>query len=163
MLHGKATQSTDDSQAESRGAAGHPKAIALASWNQPALSRSEEDLSASQPKVSLCLQLCARSRWLGCWSLTNQNPSFCLDPWPGLPDTFSCSSSWCSDSTLLVLPKQDEFFNKNKCRALHLGRNNCMHQYRLGVDLLQSSSMEKSWWMKLTHGTTMCRCGQQGQ
>jgi len=33
-------------------------------------------------------------------------------------------------------------FNKGKCRLRHLGRNNPMHQYRLGVDLLQSSSPE---------------------
>jgi len=34
-------------------------------------------------------------------------------------------------------------FNKSKCRVLHLGRNNCMHQYRVGDDLLERSSEEK--------------------
>ena len=34
-------------------------------------------------------------------------------------------------------------FNKGQCSVLHLGRNNPMHQYRLGADLLESSSAER--------------------
>ncbi|GAB0204482.1 mitochondrial enolase superfamily member 1 [Grus japonensis] len=34
-------------------------------------------------------------------------------------------------------------FNKGKCKVLHLGSNNRMHQYRVGADLLGSSAAEK--------------------
>lgn len=34
-------------------------------------------------------------------------------------------------------------FNKGKCRVLPLERNNPMHQYKLGVDLLERSSAGK--------------------
>ena len=34
-------------------------------------------------------------------------------------------------------------FNKAKCGVPHLGRNNCIHQYRLGADLPKRGFKEK--------------------
>ncbi|PKU40512.1 hypothetical protein llap_9188 [Limosa lapponica baueri] len=46
-------------------------------------------------------------------------------------------------------------FNKGKCRVLHLGRNNPMHQYKLRADLLESSTEEKDLGVLVDNRMTM--------
>ena len=49
-------------------------------------------------------------------------------------------------------------FNKDKCRVLHLRRNNCMHQYRLVTDLSsaeQGSSVEKDVGVLMSNRLTL--------
>ena len=53
------------------------------------------------------------------------------------------------------LEKNIAVYNKGKCRVLHLGRNNPMHQYRLGADLLQSSSVERDLGVVVDDRLTM--------
>lgn len=35
-------------------------------------------------------------------------------------------------------------YNNSKCMILHLGKNNPLDQYKLGANLLESSSVEKA-------------------
>jgi len=46
-------------------------------------------------------------------------------------------------------------FNKGKCRVLHLGKNNPMHQYRLEVDRLQSGFAERDLGVLVDDRLTM--------
>jgi len=45
--------------------------------------------------------------------------------------------------------------NKGKCSVLHLGRNNPMHQYKLGADMLKCSSVKRDLEVLVDNRLTM--------
>ena len=45
----------------------------------------------------------------------------------------------------LGVPKARQGGALGKYRLLYLGRNNHVHQYRLGAELLETSSAERTW------------------
>lgn len=49
-------------------------------------------------------------------------------------------------------------FNQGKWKVLHLGRDNSMQHYRLGFDLLESSSEEKDLDDKVVKLTMIQQC-----
>jgi len=49
--------------------------------------------------------------------------------------------------------------NKRRCRVLHPGRNNRMHQYRLGADLLERSSVKKDLGVLVANRLAMSPSG----
>jgi len=51
--------------------------------------------------------------------------------------------SWAESWVKSWVERNLMMFSKCRCRVLHLGRKNPIHQYRLGVDLLESSSAER--------------------
>lgn len=46
-------------------------------------------------------------------------------------------------------------FHKGKCRVLHLRRDNCTHQYKLGADLLERNTAEKDLGVMVDNRQTM--------
>ncbi|GAB0179101.1 mitochondrial enolase superfamily member 1 [Grus japonensis] len=63
----------------------------------------------------------------------------------GMADTPECCTAIQGDLDRLEnwAKKNHMKFNKGKCGVVHLGQNNPRHQYRLGVDLLGSSTAEE--------------------
>ncbi|PKU49532.1 rna-directed dna polymerase from mobile element jockey-like [Limosa lapponica baueri] len=75
----------------------------------------------------------------------------------GVADTPECCATIQPDLDRLEswVEKNPMKFNKGKCRVLHLRRNNPIHQYRLGVDLLKSSSAERDLGVLMDNMLTM--------
>ncbi|KAG6930089.1 hypothetical protein G0U57_004388, partial [Chelydra serpentina] len=49
-------------------------------------------------------------------------------------------------------------FNKDKCKVLHLGRNNQFHTYRMGGDCLGRSTAERDLGVIVDHKLNMSQC-----
>ena len=77
--------------------------------------------------------------------------------WWGVADTPEGCATIQRDLDRLEIWAKRNFmkFTKGMCRVLHLGRNNPMHQYRLGADLLESSSVERDLGVLVDNRMTM--------
>jgi len=98
----------------------------------------------------------ARSSWLGSATKASSKRTckFADDTKPGgVADTPEGCAATQQD--LDRLERNLMKFNKGKCRVLHLGRNNPMHQYRVGTDLLESSSAERDLGVLVDNKLTM--------
>ncbi|KAF4788836.1 hypothetical protein TURU_156456 [Turdus rufiventris] len=67
----------------------------------------------------------------------------------------SAAIQWDFDRLKSWVERNLMWFNKGKCRVLHLGKNNPKYQHSLGADLLESRSVDKDLGVSVDDKLTM--------